>query len=560
MLSALNPLLILAVVLACGLVGSWLARMIRLPSVTGQIVAGVAIGHSGLHLFDHASTQGFSIVTSFALAFIAASVGSYLQVTRLHNAGKRLVLLFLAEITITPFITWLAVVYVGGADNDMAVLLAAMAISTAPATILAIVAETRAKGVFVKTLVAAVAFNNVACIAAFEVARAFTRPAGTAATSDISPFMGLVVAAAIGLACGLGLVMSTVRMRREGRQPAKSLVALLLATGACELLGLSAMLSCLVLGATIANVAPRREKELGAAAFASLERPIFIAFFTLAGMHLNLSYLAAAGWLAAVLLVGRFIGKVVGSYVAMRAAWAPRRVVHNLGLALIPQAGVAVGLILIVTGDPGFEHLHQLLLNVGLTTVMLNEMIGPILTRMAIKRSGDFNKDRPRVIDFLNEENIIMDLACDTKREAIETLVDCMVRAAHLELDRDAFVDAVLAREARASTCVGGGLFVPHAVIDDRDEIAGAIGLSRQGLDFETPDGKPVHCVVLLATSERLTTRHLEVLGALARAVSPDHMNLGHRLFTARSPAHVYQLLNCEEEAEDFNYFLEQPH
>lgn len=556
MLTSLDPLLTLAIILTVGVTGGFFARRMGLPGCTGQIVAGIAIGHSGLELLGIEVLAQTKVVTSFALAFIAASVGAYLNVRRLHNAGKRLFLLLVTESTITPIVTWVAVVYIGGASLELGLLLATMAVSTAPATILAIVQETRSKGVFAKTLVAAVAFNNVACILLFEVARVLTRPetVGSAPAVLIDPFVGVLVAVAIGAGCGFALVAATADARE--RYGAKSLAALLAAAGLAEMLGLSSMLACLVLGATIANLAPRRE-GLGASAFPGLEGAIFAIFFTLAGMHLDFQHLIPAGFLTATVLGGRFVGKLMAANIAMRLAGATSNVRRFLGLGLIPQAGVAVGLILVISNDPAFAPFHQTILAVGLTTVMLNELLGPILTRHALERSGDFGRDRPRVIDFIAEENIEMDLRADSMEAAIQRLVDLLAKSNMLKMDKDAFAKAVLAREAESSTCIGEGLAVPHATLEGPDQIVGAIGISREGLPFDTPDGKPVHCIVLLGTTESLCNRHLEVLGALARAVS-CHEDLGHRLFTARSPAHVYQLLHAEE-SEDFNQFLEEP-
>jgi mannitol/fructose-specific phosphotransferase system IIA component (Ntr-type) len=102
---------------------------------------------------------------------------------------------------------------------------------------------------------------------------------------------------------------------------------------------------------------------------------------------------------------------------------------------------------------------------------------------------------------------------------------------------------------------VGGGLAVPHGVLDDGRGMVGAMGISRRGLPFDTPDGIPVHCVVVLATPPTQRRRHLEVLAALARAICTDQ-SVQRRLFDVKSPAHAYEILHAEE-AEDFNYFLE---
>ena len=246
----------------------------------------------------------------------------------------------------------------------------------------------------------------------------------------------------------------------------------------------------------------------------------------------------------------------------MRAAGATERIRKFLGIALVPQAGLAVGLMLLVTEDPAFAADASIaaerdtFLAVVLTVVLFNEMIGPILTRVAIVRSGDFGKDRARLIDFLHEEHIVCGLQAERKEEAIEQLVDHLIRTHKLGVDREAFLDAVIRREREASTCLGDGLAMPHAGLEEGDAIVGVMGISGRGLDFDAPDGHPVHCMVLLATPASQRAHHLEVLAAFARAIGHTR-NIRDQLYHAESSAHAYELLHADEESEDFNYFLE---
>jgi mannitol/fructose-specific phosphotransferase system IIA component (Ntr-type) len=190
--------------------------------------------------------------------------------------------------------------------------------------------------------------------------------------------------------------------------------------------------------------------------------------------------------------------------------------------------------------------------------VAVNEILGPLLTRWALGRAGEVGKDRLRLIDFLQEENIVTDFHADSKEEAIVALADLLISSHGLHaVDRDALLASVLDRENQASTCLGGGLAVPHGILPGGFPMTGVMALARRGLDFDTPDGKPVHCIVLLGTSPEERDRHLQVLATLARTVGlgPDFQS---QLFNATSPAHASELLHGEE-FEDFNYFLESP-
>jgi mannitol/fructose-specific phosphotransferase system IIA component (Ntr-type) len=291
--------------------------------------------------------------------------------------------------------------------------------------------------------------------------------------------------------------------------------------------------------------------------FDDFEPAILTVFFTLAGMHLSLDHLERAGLLAALYLGARTMGKLLAADLALRAAQATEAVRRNLGLALVPQAGVAVGLVLLIQEDPRFADLSGLFAAVVLTVVTINEIVGPVLTRLALARAGEVGRDRLRLIDFLQEEQILTDFSADSKQAAIERLVDLLIRTHGLRgVDRDALLASVLDRERQGSTCLGGGLAVPHGILPDGETMVGVMALSREGLDFETPDGRPVHCLVLLGTAPDERERHLQVLAALARTVGSDHDFQG-QLFDAESPAHAYELLHGEE-SEHFNYFMEE--
>jgi mannitol/fructose-specific phosphotransferase system IIA component (Ntr-type)/Kef-type K+ transport system membrane component KefB len=512
-------------------------------------------------LFDREAIEAQHPVTHFALGLIAVTVGNHLQIRKLRNAFGRLGWLVLFESVITPALVFAAVGLGSSESWQLSALLAAMAISTAPATTIALVKEARAKGVFVKTLVAGVALNNLACICLFEVARYAGRVSfGAGGDPDwmdavILPLKQLASAAALGGLAGYVLVRATRHVVRRDRLATSSMVAILLTSGLADYLDVSSLLSCMFLGMALANLTPDKD-ETGHGVFIDFEKAIYAVFFTLAGMELDFRAVVPGGMIAALVVCARILGKILSARGAMMLAGATQNLRNNLGLALIPQAGVAVGLIFLIQEDEVFDlHFRQLALAVGLTVVTVNEIIGPILTRWALNRSGDQGKDRARLIDFLQEENIITDLEAETKEEAIRKLADVLIQSNHLHDDRERLVQSILDREAQVSTCVGGGLAVPHGVLESGKEIAGAMGISRVGLPFETPDGRPVHCMVVLATPETQRKRHLEVLAALARAIGMDQ-NVQAELFNADSSAHAYEVLHAEE-SEEFNYFLE---
>jgi len=528
--------------------------------MTGQIIVGVLLGPSVIGLVSADALHDLRPLTHFALGLIAVAVGNHLSFPKLRNAWGRLSLLVLFESTLTPALVFAAVTGLGLADWPFALLLSAMAIATAPATIVGLVRECRAKGVFVKTLVAGVALNNLTCILLFELAHAAARLGNqTWRESDVldliaAPFGQLGSTLAIGGVVGLGLVLATARIARSDLLVSASMVAILLTAGLADFLRVSPLLSCLFLGLALANITPDKD-EIGHRVFQDFEDAIFAIFFTLAGMELDFAYLVPAGTLAAVFVLARIGGKLASAGLAMRLAGATESVRRYLGLALVPQAGVAIGLVLLVQEDPAMQSFSQLFLAVGIASVAINEVIGPIGTRLALGASGEVGRDRPRLIDFLHEEHIVVGLQAASLPEAIEGLVDHLVASHRIGVDRDALLAEILAGEARGSSALGHGLAIPHARIPGGSEMVGVMGISPRGVPADTPDGRPVHCIVLLATPEGQHDHHLEVLAALAKAIDTDP-NIRDGLYHARSPAHAYELLHAED-AEDFNYFLE---
>lgn len=551
----------LAIVLLGGALLGSLSKRAHVPAVTGQILAGFLLGPSVLDVFEQRATGSLAPLTSFALGLVAVTVGSHLDLRRLRNAHRRLLYLLLFEATLTPLIVFGLLSGLGEASWGTSLLVATVSISTAPATVVALVAEARAKGVFVKTLVAAVALNNIACVLLFEVARAMTRgqldPAAGATGLGLlaEPLRQLGLSLVVGLTAGFGIVTFTRRTVRLGPLTTAAVITILAVLGASRAISVSPLLSCLFLGATQANLTPNKD-EFVESFFDNLRPAILAVFFTLAGLHLHVDDLARVGSVVALAVAGRVAGKVLAGRLGMTLAGAPRALRRNLGFALVPQAGLAVGLVVVIQEDPLFQPLHDVFVATVLGCVTINELLGPVLTRLALRRSGEQGRDRARVLDFLQEENIVVDLRAESKEEAIERLTELLVDSHHLVgVDRAALLASVLEREALISTCIGEGLAIPHGVLPEGERMAGVMALSRPGLPFDTPDGKPVHCIVLVATPEGARERHLEVLAAIARTIGVD-ANVRQALFDAKSPAHAYDILHGED-AEDFNHYLE---
>jgi len=190
-----------------------------------------------------------------------------------------------------------------------------------------------------------------------------------------------------------------------------------------------------------------------------------------------------------------------------------------------------------------------------LAAVVVNELAGPFLTRRALRLAGEENKDRPRLMEFLQEEYIKTDLRAKDKWDAIGQLCDFLIRTHRIRhIDRDALLDTFVARERLQSTSVGVETAITHGRIESGPAIQGVLGICPEGVDFETPDGLPVRIIMMIVTPKDHEAQHLEVLASLAAMISDEGIRA--RLKAARNANEVWEVIESEE-THDYNYFLE---
>ncbi|MCH1438495.1 MAG: cation:proton antiporter, partial [Rubripirellula sp.] len=499
----------------------------------------------------------------FVLGFIAFTVGATLYFSSLRNAGKRVGALLLGETLITPVVVGAILFFIGplvpGGElmtRNPAILLAAIAIAGAPGTTVLVIQEARARGTLTRTLLAAIGLIDMVAVAVFVFVAAFLG-------GDVGWLMALqevavqfVATFLIGLFCATIAILLT----RTVVSPAflgPTMVAIVLAAwGLASGFGASGgILACTFAGIAVTNL--RHDLVRSCEAYLqSIGGVLFALFFTFAGMRLDFGLVPQALALVLLYFIARLTAKVLSAYTSMTFSGGTKNLRKYLGVALLPHGGVAVGLILLVVSDSSFDSEIQDIVNtVGLSALAINQLLGPSATRLAILRSGEDHNDRPRLLDFLQEQRISVGLVGDTKEDVIRSLSDQLYSTSTIQLPQNEFVKLVLERDAEETTCVGRGLMIPHAILDEGAEMRGVLGLSSKGLDLGAPDGRLVHAVLLLATPELERNRHLEVIAAFATAIVKDR-NLVEQLYHARSPAHAYDVFHAEDQAE-LNYLLE---
>ena len=559
LISSPNPLLVLAVILVTGYVFTRIARKLHIPIVTAQIIGGVILGGYVLNLFREDAYTSFMPITNFALGFIGLTIGSHLDFRKLHNAGRRISLITLCDVILTPVIVFFALYYIAHLTIEVSLLIAAISITTAPGSTLHIIKEKRAKGILTKTILAVVALNNVLTILVFYAIYYYLFYKAefhqfSLIKTITQPILLLIESVIIGGAVGFALIYFTEKRKIRISFLATVILAVVITVGTSELLHLSGILSCLILGIIITNYSKYKAILFGA--FKDIEVEVFTLFFVLAGTHLDLKAIKMAGFAGFVLIVSRLIGKTIGPKVGAYIAGSTQTIKKWIGISLFPIAGVAIGLVLLIENNIFLKEYSAQITAIILSAVIINEILGPIFTGKAIKRAGEEHKDRLRLMDFLQEEYIKIDLEAKDKWETLNKMAIFLFKTHKIhEITLPELRESIYKREKEISTGIGYNLAIPHAIIEGGPKIRGVIGISRHGIPFESIDNKPVHIVFLIATPKKNYDLHLHMLANIAK-IFGHHPHIKDKLIKAKSSEEVFEILQSEE-VEELNPFFE---
>ena len=396
-----------------GFLATRVTKCLHLPNVTGYILAGIAIGPWALHLIPDAIASSMDFITDATLSFIAFGVGRYLRASALRKTGGKILILTTFEALFAALLVTLTMYFVFRLPLSFALLLGAIGSATAPASSLMTIRQYRAKGNFVDTLVQVVALDDAVALIAFSVTAAIAEASGESGAIDLSVCL-LPVAeniAACLLGAGLAFLLRLVITKRRSKDHRLVLVcAFIFGLAAfCAALNISPLLPCMLMGTVFANTSDRA-KPL----FKQVNRftpPLLMMFFVLSGMRLDLSSLKTAGIIGAAYFVVRIAGKYLGAYLGARVTGASAEVRRFLGLALIPQAGVSIGLS--VLGQRLLSPQSGALLStIILSSSVLYEMIGPLCAKRALTLARAIPESEPvldKNTDLLYAKNAVSD-------------------------------------------------------------------------------------------------------------------------------------------------------
>ncbi len=392
----------IAILLATGLLFAKTVQLFHLPSVTGYILAGLVLGPSGLEILTTESVgHQLDHFTQIALMMLAFGIGEHIELRRLQTIAKDVTYISLSQALVTYlfvlFATYVVAQLVSSSSGQLenlilAMLLGAIAVATAPAALLLVVRELKARGRFTSTLMAVIAIDDGICIIVFGITISIGHQLlGNSATTPLMGILGafseIFFSLVIGVATGFLLDLVMDKLQRRGEMLTAGLALLLLCGEITRELHLSPLLAGMMAGFVIINRAKRDVRLFRA--LNNFEPPIYVLFFTLAGVHLDLAALWLAEWVGVAYFIARFAGKYFGSFLGATLSGATAGVRNYMGLALIPQAGVAIGLVFIIAVDPQLSGWTGIVTPVVFAGVMVSELIGPSLVRFSLQQVGE---------------------------------------------------------------------------------------------------------------------------------------------------------------------------
>lgn len=377
-----------------GLLADLIGRHTPLPRVTLLLLAGFAVGPSMLDWLPDFTNQWFPVLTDVALAMIGFLLGQNMTRERFRELGPSVIAMSLSEVTLTALSVFV-VLSLFGVQIEVALLLAGIAPATAPAATIDVVHAYRSKGRFTDILLGIVAIDDAWGLLVFSLLLAVAQALGGQGGAVDSILFGtreILGAVLLGVALGLPMAYLTGRIRPGEPTQAEALGLVLLCAGIAEWIGVSYILSAMVLGAMVANLARHHKRPFRA--IEGIEWPLLILFFLLAGAALHADALAQAGLLAAAYIGMRIVGRILGTQLGGRLIGVDADIRHWMGLALLPQAGVAIGMALLA--GQRYPELRDIILPVVLGSTVIFEIAGPLATRWTLTRVGDISPGRRR--------------------------------------------------------------------------------------------------------------------------------------------------------------------
>ena len=407
----------LSIALLAGLLLSRLAKIVKLPAVTAYLISGVligpfvlgALGIPGIGITSK-QIEGFGLISDLALGFIAFSMGNEFRLSQLKKIGKQATVIGVLQALITTIVVDVALIALHFAmPNTLsipaAIVLASVATATAPAATLMVVKQYKAKGPVTDVLLPVVALDDAVGLVVFAISFGIARSMRTAGVSPLSiilePLLEIVLSLLLGFVMGLLFTLCEKYFHSRSKRMAVSVTFVMLTVALSSLkfeiggihIAFSSLLACMMLGTVFCNICEVSEELMDRAD--RWTTPVLILFFVISGAELDLSVFAQ--WTVVVVgivyIFARSLGKYYGANISARMTKSDPNIVKYLGITLLPQAGVALGMAIkaIELGPDG-----AIVRNITLFAVLIYEIVGPFLTKIALTKAGDIKEEGRR--------------------------------------------------------------------------------------------------------------------------------------------------------------------
>lgn len=407
----MNTLLSVSIALLAGLLMTRAFKPLKLPSVTAYLIAGVLVGPyclgalniEGLGFNSAESVEKLSLISEVALGFIAFSIGNEFRLSDLKKTGKQALVIGIFQALAATVLVDLALFFVHMAMPDkltvpQAITLGAIATATAPAATLMVVRQYKAKGPLTSLLLPIVALDDAVGLIVFAVSFGIAKTLIVGSVDMISIIVNPLVEIVCSL--GLGAVMGWILTQLEklfnsNTNRLNLTIAFVFLTASLSMLdfnigpvhiSFSSLLVCMMLGTVFCNICSLSHDLM--AASDKWTSPLFALFFVISGAELELGVFAdmAIVFIGVVYIIFRSLGKYIGSFISAKATKCEPSICKYLGITLLPQAGVALGMCTTAMqlGEDG-----NLIRNITLFAVLIYELVGPLFTRQALTAAGD---------------------------------------------------------------------------------------------------------------------------------------------------------------------------
>ncbi len=385
----MNSLFYMSIMLLGGLLAGRLVKQIHLPNVTGYLLIGLLLGPFCLKVLPLDFILNMRLAADIALAFIAFTIGAEFKLSYLKKVGLTPIMIALFEALAAVVAVTLGLLAFGF-DLELALLLGAIASATAPAATMMVVNQYKAKGPVTETLISVVALDDAVALMSFGFATAAVSAMegpGEASLlmSILSPFIEIGGSIILG---GLLGVLFTLPLKYFKKSSNRTIIMagfVFLGSALASMLNLSPLLLCMCMGAMLTNISSSASSIMKLAD--NITPPIFLLFFVSSGAELDLSVLGSIGLIGILYIILRVIGKILGASAGACVMKAPTAVKKYIGFTLVPQAGVAIGLSLIAAQKlPTYGPTIRAVILCG---TLVYELIGPALTKVALKKAGE---------------------------------------------------------------------------------------------------------------------------------------------------------------------------